>query len=135
MKILITEAPKERLPAGKHNVRIVKIVKGTTSNGLEYFECFFENNQGTCTSRFYITEKSLFRVISIFRACNLSAEKLKIEAVAIFFVAIKVKSSILTKMRFHADLQRFLCEPLSRLCSVLWRPLLRVLSIWTAEQL
>ena len=74
MKILITEASKERLPAGKHNVRIVKIVKGTTSNGLEYFECFFENNQGACTSRFYITEKSLFRVISVFRACNLSAE-------------------------------------------------------------
>ncbi len=74
MKILITEASKERLPAGKHNVRIVKIIKGTTSNGLEYFECFFENNQGACTSRFYITEKSMFRVVSLFRACNLSAE-------------------------------------------------------------
>ena len=74
MKILITETPKERLPEGKHSVKIVKIDKGTNQNGFEYFECFYENNQGTCSSRYYITEKAMFRVIALFRACHLSAE-------------------------------------------------------------
>jgi hypothetical protein len=74
MKILIAETPKERLPVGVHSVKIVKIEKGTNQNRIEYFECFFENNQGVCSSRYYITEKAMYRIIALFRVCNLSAE-------------------------------------------------------------
>jgi hypothetical protein len=74
MKILITESNKERLPVGKHIVEIVKVDKGTNANGLEYFECFFENTQGVSTDRFYTTEKAMFRIVSLFKSCQLSAE-------------------------------------------------------------
>jgi hypothetical protein len=74
MKIIITETLKERLPVGKHLVEIVKVDKGTNANGLEYFECFFENKQGVSTDRFYTTEKAMFRIVSLFKSCQLSAE-------------------------------------------------------------
>lgn len=74
MKIIITETLKERLPVGKHIVEIVKVDNGINANGLEYFECFFENKQGVSTARFYTTEKAMFRIVSLFKSCQLSAE-------------------------------------------------------------
>lgn len=74
MKIIITETLKERLPVGKHIVEIVKVDYGINANGLEYFECFFENEQGVSTARFYTTEKAMFRIVSLFKSCQLSAE-------------------------------------------------------------
>jgi hypothetical protein len=74
MKIIIARWPKEHLSEGLHSVKITKILNGRNQNNIEYFDCFFENNQGSCSSRYYITEKAMFRVIALFRACNLSAE-------------------------------------------------------------
>lgn len=74
MKILITTEPKGRLQVGKHYVKIVRIDQGITNNGYEYFDCHFENNQGVCESRIYVTKRSMNRVISLFKACHLSAE-------------------------------------------------------------
>jgi hypothetical protein len=75
MKILITQWSKEQLPPGTHDVRIDKVEEGKTSNGIEYFECFFSGYFGYCSSRFYITEKSLNRVISLFKACLIRVYK------------------------------------------------------------
>jgi hypothetical protein len=74
MKILITTEPKGRLQVGKHHVKIVRIDHGITDNGYEYFDCHFENHHGVCESRIYVTERSMNRIISLFKACHLSAE-------------------------------------------------------------
>lgn len=74
MKITIIDIPKQRLPEGKHQVTIAKVQPGLNQNGLDFFECTFENANGTFTSRFYTTEKAMYRVVALFRACHLSAE-------------------------------------------------------------
>ena len=71
MKIYIKEVPKAKLLAGKHIVDIEKIEEGSTINGLEYFDCFFKNGHGVCSSRFYNTENGLYRIVSLFRGCNI----------------------------------------------------------------
>jgi hypothetical protein len=62
MKITIIDIPKQRLPEGKHQVTIAKVQPGMNQNGLDFFECTFENANGTFTSRFYTTEKAMYRV-------------------------------------------------------------------------
>lgn len=74
MKILIKNGFKKPLPVGDHMVVISKIHTGITENGIEYFDCVFQNNEGACSSRYFITEEEMFRIIALFRACHLPAE-------------------------------------------------------------
>lgn len=74
MKILIKNGLGMPLPVGIHMVYISKIQSGVTSHGIEYFDCYFENNEGQCVSRYHVTEEEMYRIIALFRVCHLSAQ-------------------------------------------------------------
>jgi hypothetical protein len=74
MKILIKDGIKRPLPVGDHMVVISAVISGITENGIEYFDCVFQNSQGSCISRYYITEEEMHKIILLFNACHLSAK-------------------------------------------------------------
>jgi hypothetical protein len=75
MIIYIKETPKDLLNEGKHDVTISQIWEGTAPSGSDYFEPLFQNEHGYVRGRLYNTEKSMPRIIEIFKACGLKTEQ------------------------------------------------------------
>jgi hypothetical protein len=74
MIIHIKETPKDLLKEGKHDVTISQIWEGTAPSGSDYFEPQFQNEFGYVRGRFYNTEKSMPRIIELFKVCDLKTE-------------------------------------------------------------
>lgn len=77
MLITIKDHPNEVLQEGRHNVTITEVLEGITPNSVEYFAPRFGNEKGSILGRLYVTEPSQFRIIELFRVCNIEYDSKK----------------------------------------------------------